>query len=108
MLLFINLKKEIDMLKSILLIPMLLITFSVADIEEQITYENINNQENLILKLKLEIYELKEKNSKLQKVIESFTLKRKNEIRREKAIAQLKKDLKISRKTRSQPIILLR
>jgi len=108
MLLFINLKKEFEMLKSILLIPMLLITFSVADIEEQITYENVNNQENLILKLKLEIYELKEKNSKLQKVIDNFGLETKNEIRREKAIAQLKKDLRISRKTRSQPIILLR
>jgi len=108
MLLFINLKKEFKMLKSILLIPMLLITFSVADIEEQITYENVNNQENLILKLKLEIYELKEKNSKLQTVIDDFGLETKNKVRREKAIVQLKKDLRISRKTRSLPIILLR
>jgi len=96
------------MLKSILLIPMLLITFSVADVEEQISYENINNQENLILKLKLEIYELKEKNSKLEKIIKKFDSKSKEQSLRANAIAQLKRDLKKSRRTRSQPIILIR
>ena len=108
MLLFINLKKEFEMLKSILLISMLLITFSVADVEEEITYENVNNQENLILKLKLEIYELREKNGKLEKIIENFDSESREEGRRAKAIAQLKKDLKMSRKTRQQPLLLLR
>jgi septal ring factor EnvC (AmiA/AmiB activator) len=108
MLPFINLKKEFKMLKSVLSILILLITFSVADIEEQITYENINNQENLILKLKLKIYELKEKNGKLQKVIDSFNSEEKEKSRRSTAIAQLKRDLRKSRQTRSGQLLLLR
>ena len=109
MLLFINLKEEFEMLRNILLIPIFLLTFSMADMGNQITYEhNIDRTENLILKLKLEIYKLREKNSQLQKVIDDFSTEPKEEQRRANAIAQLKRDLRMSRKTKVQPIILLR
>jgi uncharacterized coiled-coil DUF342 family protein len=108
MLLFINLKKEFKMLRNILLIPMFLLTFSIADMGSQSTYENVNRSENLILKLKLEIYELREKNVQLQKVIDTFSTEPKKEQRRANAIAQLKRDLRMSRKTKVQPLMLLR
>jgi FtsZ-binding cell division protein ZapB len=109
MLLFINLKKEFKMLRTLLFIPMFLLTFSMANMENQIAYEhNIDRGENLILKLKLEIYELREKNSQLQKVIARLSSEPKEEQRRANAIAQLKKDLRMSRKTKVQPIMLLR
>ena len=88
------------MLRNILLIPMLLVTFSIADME--------NQNENVILKLKLEIYELREKNVQLQKVIDTFSSKPKEEQRRVNAIAQLKRDLRMSRKTKVPRVMLLR
>ena len=108
MLLFINLKKEFKMLKRLLVIPMLLVTFSMANMESQRSYESVDRSENLILKLKLEIYELREKNNQLQKVIDRLSTKPQEEQRRANAIAQLKKDLRMSRKTKVQPIMLLR
>ena len=108
MLLFINLKKELEMLKSMLLIPVLLVTFSVTNMAEQIMSENVKSQEKLILNLKLEIYKLKEKNHKLQKTIDSFSSQKKENKRRIDAIAQLKRDLKKSREASNQSIKLLR
>ncbi len=108
MLLFINLKEEFEMLRNILLIPMLVVTFSIADMENQSTYENVDRTQKLILKLKLEIYELREKNTHLQKVIDSFSKETKDEQRRANAIAQLKRDLKMSRKTKVKQVMLLR
>jgi len=96
------------MLRNILIIPMFLLTFSIADIENKSNYENVNRSENLILKLKLEVYELREKNVQLQKVIDAFASEPKKEQRRVNAIAQLKRDLRMSRKTKGQPILLLR
>ena len=109
MLLFINLKKEFKMLRTILLTSMLLLSFSMADMEHQMSYENNTDRtENLILKLKLEIYKLREKNSQLQKVINDFSTEPKDQQRRENALAQLKRDLRMSRQTKTQPIMFLR
>ena len=95
------------MLKLLLLIPIFSLTFSMADMNNPVRYENISRDENLILKLKLEIYELREKNSKLEKIIDNFDSKSREERRRADAIAQLKKDLRMSRKTRSPSLLLL-
>jgi len=108
MLLFINLKEEFEMLRNILLIPVFLLTFSIADIDNYRTYEGTNRSENLILKLKLEVYELREKNSQLKKSLDNLSSTPKEEQRRANAIAQLKRDLRMSRKTKVQPIMLLR
>ena len=108
MLLFINLMKEFKMLRTLLVIPMLFLTFSMANMESQRSDETVDRTENLILKLKLEIYELREKNSQLQKVIDKLSTEPQEEQRRVNAIAQLKKDLRMSRKTKVQPIMLLR
>jgi FtsZ-binding cell division protein ZapB len=109
MLLFINLKKEFEMLRNILLIPMFLLTFSIADIESQTSSTNrIDTTENLILKLKLKIYELREKNIQLQKIIDNCSAEPKEAQRRANALVQLKKDLRMSRQTKVQPIMLLR
>ena len=108
MLLFINLKKEFKMLRTLLFIPMLLLTFSMANMESQRNYETVDRTENLILKLKLEIYELRERNRQLQKLIDTRSTQPKEEQRRANAIAQLKRDLRMSRKTKVQPIMLLR
>lgn len=95
------------MLKKILLIPMLLVSFAIAD-----NYNSETQTENKILKLKLEIYKLKEKNSSLQKIINGFNLKLKDKIkendRRERAIIQLKRDLRNSRLNKSPQVMLLR
>ena len=105
MLLFINLIKEFKMLRSLLFIPMLLLTFSMAN---QSSYETVDKTENLILKLKLEIYELREKNSQLKKVVDRLSTEPKEKQRRANAIAQLKRDLRMSRKMKVQPIMGLR
>jgi len=86
------------MLKNILLIAMFLVTFSIADSGNQSI--NANRNENVILKLKLEIYKLREKNTQLQKHIDSLSPNLKEEQRRANAIAQLKRDLRMSRKTK--------
>ncbi len=95
------------MLRNILLIPMILATFAVAD-------GSINDikMDNQILKLKLEVFKLKEKNSQLEKVIESFSTKLKEKEkeaqRRANAIAQLKRDLRNSRRLNSTQVLLLK
>jgi len=96
------------MLRKLLFIPIFLLTFSMADVGNQSTHENIDRSENVILKLKLEIYELREKNVQLQKIVDSISSKPKEDQRRANAIAQLKRDLRMSRKTKGQPILLLR
>ena len=93
------------MLRSLLFIPMLLLTFSMAN---QSSYETVDKTENLILKLKLEIYELREKNSQLKKVVDRLSTEPKEKQRRANAIAQLKRDLRMSRKMKVQPIMGLR
>ena len=108
MLLFIKVNKEFEMLKSILIIMTLLVTFSVASMEQEMESLSLTTQEQLILKLKLRIYELKEKNSKLEKIIHDFNSKMSEDNRRAEAIAQLKKDLRASRETRSQSLLILR
>ncbi len=100
MLLSINLKEEFKMLRNILLAVMVLVTISIADSPTQI--------ENKILKLKLEIYKLKEKNSNLQKIIDTHSVKLKEEERRANAIAQLKRDLRKSRRMNSTQVMLLK
>jgi len=95
------------MLKFVFLIPMLLVTFSIANVNNQVIYENITKQENTLLKLKLKVYELKEKNSELQKIIDNFKVDEKKNLEREKAIVQLRKDLEMSRRNHSQALRLL-
>ena len=87
------------MLKKVLIGLSLVLIVAVAN-EGQKSYHEIDVQtENYILKLKLEILELKEQNSELQNVIERLELKESKvtvvdeKLDRAKAIAQLRKDL---------------
>jgi len=91
------------MLKKILIGLSLVLIVAVANTtnETQKSYKEIDVQtENYILKLKLEILELKEKNTELKNVIEQMELKESKvsvndeKMDRAKAIAQLKKDLR--------------
>jgi len=87
------------MIKKVLIGLSLVLIVAVAN-EGQKSYHEIDVQtENYILKLKLEILELKEQNSELKNVIERLELKdSKKSITdekrdRAKAIVQLRKDL---------------
>jgi predicted RNase H-like nuclease (RuvC/YqgF family) len=91
------------MLKKILIGLSLVLIVAVAN-EGQKSYHEIDTQtENYILKLKLEILELKEQNSELKSVIERLEVKDSKITRtdekldRAKAIAQLRKDLSFRR-----------
>jgi uncharacterized protein YlxW (UPF0749 family) len=93
------------MLKKILIGLSLVLIVAVANTtnETQKSYEEIDVQtENYILKLKLEILELKEQNTELKNVIEQMELKNSKvslndeKMDRAKAIAQLRKDLSSS------------
>jgi predicted RNase H-like nuclease (RuvC/YqgF family) len=93
------------MLKKILIGLSLVLIVAVANTtnETQKSYEEIDMQtENYILKLKLEILELKEQNAELKNVIEQMELKNSKvslndeKLDRAKAIAQLRKDLSSS------------
>jgi len=87
------------MIKKVLIGLSLILIVAVAN-EGQKSYHEIDVQtENYILKLKLEILELKEQNSELKNVIERLELKdskkstTNEKIDRDKAIVQLRKDL---------------
>jgi len=87
------------MIKKVLIGLSLVLIVAVAN-EGQKSYHEIDVQtENYILKLKLEILELKEQNSELKNVIERLELKDSKKsttdekIDRAKAIVQLRKDL---------------
>ena len=112
MLLFINLKKEFKMLRQLLVIPLLLITFSVAQTVEEsnVLIKTIPEssytqrglkEDNIILQLKLKVSQLEAKNSELERIIEDFSRKKQaeasDEFKRQSAISQLKRDLRSSR-----------
>ena len=88
------------MLRIFLMSVIMMGTFSVADNyypdTERMNYSN----ENDILKLKLEIYQLKEKNIELQKIIDEFKMSKeeKQAYRRKEAIQDLRQQLRSSRK----------
>ena len=91
------------MLKKVIIGLSLVLIVAVAN-EGQKSYHEIDVQtENYILKLKLEILELKEQNSELKNVIEQMELKESKvtvadeKLDRVKAIAQLRKDLSLRR-----------
>ena len=89
------------MLKKILLGLALVLIVAVAN-EGTKSYTELDYKtENYILKLKLEIYELKEKNSELENIIEQLQLDeadvKEEELNRTKAIVELKKELKLRR-----------
>jgi len=91
------------MIKKVLIGLSLVLIVAVAN-EGQKSYHEIDVQtENYILKLKLEILELKEQNSALKNVIEGMELKGSKvsvadeKIERAKAIVQLRKDLSLRR-----------
>jgi hypothetical protein len=104
MLLFINLKKELKMLRQLLVASMLLVIFSLSSMGENLDIKD----ENQVLKLKLEIFELREQNRQLQTVIKNFNAETKNELRRKEAILKLKRELRMSRKTRGTSILSFR
>lgn len=92
------------MLRILLISSLLVGTFSVADSyyissetrgSQQVTYEN----ENDILKLKLEIYQLREKNLELQKIIDNFkmTKEQREEYKHQEAIKDLRRQLTFNR-----------
>jgi len=89
------------MLRIFLMSVLMVGTFSVADSyhtntdTERSTYHN----ENDVLKLKLEIYQLKEKNIELQKIIDNFKLtkEQRDEYQHQEAILNLKRQLRNSR-----------
>ena len=87
------------MIKKVLIGLGLVLIVAVAN-EGQKSYHEIDVQtENYILKLKLEILELKEQNTELKNIIEQIELKESKESTtadkpdRAKAIMQLRKDL---------------
>ena len=98
MLLFINLKKELRMLRELFLGSILLVIFSVSTMAENVNIKD----ENQVLKLKLEIFELREQNKQLKSVITKFNSKIKDELRRKEAIIKFKRELRMSRKTRKE------
>jgi len=88
------------MLKKLLIGLSLVLIVAVAN-EGQKSYHEIDVQtENYILKLKLEIFELKEQNSELKSIIERLELNDSNistidkKLNRAKAIVKLRKDLR--------------
>ena len=99
MILLLKDNKELKMLKKVLIGLSLVLMVAVAN-EGQKSYHEIDVQtENYILKLKLEILELKEQNSELKSVIERMEVKGSKvsvadeKLERTKAITQLRKDL---------------
>lgn len=88
------------MLKKLLIGLGLVLIIAVAN-EGQKSYHEIDVQtENYILKLKLEIFELKEQNSELKSIIERLEANDSNmsttdeKLNRAKAIVKLRKDLR--------------
>ena len=88
------------MLKILTISFLMVGTFLVADSyyadTQQMSYQN----QNSILKLKLEIYELKEKNIELQKIIDDFkmTKEQRQAYKHQEAIEDLRQQLRHSRK----------
>jgi len=76
-------------------------TFSIADSSYSTTeIEHAHHySKNDILELKLEIYQLKEKNIELQKIIDNFKLtkEQRDEYRHQEAILNLKRQLRSGR-----------
>lgn len=90
------------MLRQLLVGSIVLIGLSVTSMGDT---KSIND-ENQILKLKLEVFELKEKNSKLREVIKKFNSETNEERLHQEAIIKLKRELQMSR--RAEPLVLLR
>jgi len=90
------------MLKVLIISFLMAGTFSVADSYYADT-ERVNYQrQNDVLKLKLEIYQLKEKNLELQKIIDDFkmTKEQRQVYKRQEAIQDLRQQLRSSRKNK--------
>lgn len=91
------------MIKKVLIGLSLVLVVAVASTTQK-SYEEVDVQtENYILKLKVEILELKEQNTELKNIIEQLELKGtatvaslEEKAEREKAIAQLRRDLNYS------------
>ena len=92
------------MLKNLLLIMLFTISFTSADgqrafVDEDVDYEEIGvcepQNENQVLRLKLQVFELKEQISELQKVLKERSGDK--ELQRVKAIKKLKRELRASR-----------
>ena len=90
------------MLRIFLISIIMMGTFSVADNYytdiERVKYQDNND----ILKLKLEIYQLREKNLELQKIIDNFKLTKeeRQEYKHQEAILDFKRQLKSNRSNR--------
>jgi len=84
------------MFRQVLFALLVVFTFSIADSGNGVNHQ----EENKVLKLKLKIYELKEENSELKKTIDDLATNHKEEKSRAVAIEKLKKELRMSRKTR--------
>lgn len=96
MLEFIKYKKEYEMLKKILFSLLIVTTLSIANSSSGVNYQ----EENRILKLKLEIYELKAENKELKKIIDDLSVNSKGDNERATALLRLKRELRMSRRTR--------
>ena len=87
------------MLKKILLSCMFLLMIVVANEPSYIYEQKDYKAENQILKLQLEIYELKSKNNELARIIEQMQLNEKkveeDEVSRGKAIVELRRELRL-------------
>jgi len=93
---FIKYKKEYEMLKKILFSLLIVTTLSIANSSSGVNYQ----EENRILKLKLEIYELKAENKELKKIIDDLSVNSKGDNERATALLRLKRELRMSRRTR--------
>jgi hypothetical protein len=84
------------MLRQVLLSLLVVLTFSVADSGNTHSHQ----EENKILKLKLKIYELREENTQLKKIIDDLGVNSKEDRSRTVALEKLKRELRMSRSTR--------
>jgi len=92
------------MLKKILVLSILFVSFSIADSYNEPNYR----EENRVLRLKLEIFELRERNKELQRIIDDFSERKENEPNHKEAVLKLKRELKASRRNQAFPVLLLR
>lgn len=84
------------MLRQVLLSLLVVLTFSVADSGNALNPQ----EENKVLKLKLKIYELREENTQLKKIIDELSVNSKEDTSRMVAIAKLRQELRMSRSSR--------
>jgi hypothetical protein len=86
--------KEFKMIKNLLFSVILIVTLTSADGDR--SFSEIT-EENKLLKLKVEVYQLKEEIIVLKKIIGKFDKGDNNETKRANAIVKLRRELRMGR-----------